>query len=633
MGFFQDLENVFNEQTLAIDNSNEIFSDKDTILDDSDDFDFEDLEAMLEKEIRELDESNKHILFHSTGSKYGITNIELLDLKKFNIIIGKNGAGKTRLLKAIKDSITSMNTIVIYAYFPDMNTHFNIDISNKTCDIPLYELIFENQNIELDNFIQYIELQGYDFLLELLRDITQNSRYAKSYRKERAKNIQAELNNILGSLINRTLIFESDIMVKSNTSKTTKKLTDSLKQMSPGELSLFYLSILLIFIKYNKHDNSEIVVLLDEPELHLHPDALIKFVNYLKAEESINICCIATHSIFLVPLLDFYEIIYIENSKIQPHNSKMYCEIFDNIVGKHENIVDYLISRDMWQYYNFIADCFCLPNVVDKVDKKDEQFVKFVEHINQIKKIRNFITVLDYGAGSGRLGKIIKTAEESIEKKVKYFYYDKYEKNPPTDLGCPIYKDLQDIYSTNQKFDCVVLMNVLHEIDVKEWLQTFQSIYNILEPNGYLLIFEVISLLHGEQPYGDTGYILLGEQEIDKLFKTNGKKSYSNDSNKKTNTFIIKRELLRNVNSQSIMDALLTLKENISIQLREQYEIRRKHAHNNEKPSRQLIKNYGFLSQHYFNSMFAIERMQNLYAVENTSNTTKNNKGAHLFKI
>lgn len=604
MGFFQNLKDELNEQIYDIDNTNEMFSEEDIDLVS----DFEELELLLKGGIDGLDKQ----VISGTKHKYGISNIEVLDLKKFNIIIGKNGAGKTRLLKAIKDSFASKNAIVIYAYFPDMNTHFSTDVSNKTCDVPLYELIFENQNIELDNFIQYIELQGYDFLLELLRDITQNSRYAKSYRKERAENIQDELNNILESLINRTLIFESDIMVKSNVSKTTKKLIDDLKQMSPGELSLFYLSILLISIKYNKHDNSKIVVLLDEPELHLHPDALIRFVNYLKTEKSINTCCIATHSIFLVPSLDFYEIIYIDDSKIQPHNSKMYCEIFDNIVGKHENIIDYLISRDMWQYYNFIADCFCLPNVVDKVNIKDEQFVKFAEHINKIKKIRNFITVLDYGAGSGRLGKTIKAAEESIEKKVKYFYYDKYEKNPPKDLGYPIYKDLKDIYSANQTFDCVVLMNVLHEIDVKEWLQTFQSIYNILDPNGYLLIFEVISLLHGEQPYGDTGYILLGEQEIDKLFKTNGKKSYSNDSNKKSNMFLIKRELLRNVNQQSIMDALQTLKENISIQLREQYEMRRKLAHNSKKPPRQLIKNYGFLSQHYFNSMYAIERMQNL---------------------
>lgn len=544
------------------------------------------------------------------ANNYGIFNFEKLDLKKFNVIIGKNGAGKTRLLKSIRDDFLHKNMTVIYAYFPDMNTHFKTDISSEEYELPLYEMIFENLDIRLDNFIQYIECQGYDFLCELLRDISQNLRYSKSYRKERAKNIHDELNTILESLINRTLIFESEIMVESNVTQTTKKLMDDLEQMSPGELSLFYLSILLIFIKYNKQDTSKTIVLLDEPELHLHPDALIKFMGFLKAEKTIATCCIATHSIFLIPSLDFYEIIFIKDSEIQPHDSKMYNEIFENIVGKHENISDYIISREMWQYYRFIAECFCLPNVVDKVNIKDEQFLKFNQYVNQIQEAQKNITVLDYGAGSGRLGKTIREVEKNGEKRVEYFYYDKYEKKPPKELNCCIYKDIEDIYKANQTFNCVVLMNVLHEIDVKEWLMIFQNIYNVLEPNGYLLIFEVISLLHGEQPYGDTGYILLGKSEMKKLFMTDSIEIINLKDTDKTNMFIIKRELLKNVCENSIIDALKTLRENLFKKLRREYKNRKKTAHTEENVSQQVIKNYGFLSQHYLNSIFAIEAMQ-----------------------
>lgn len=41
--------------------------------------------------------------------KYGIMNSEIIDLKDFNIIIGKNGAGKTRLLKALRDGLSYGN--------------------------------------------------------------------------------------------------------------------------------------------------------------------------------------------------------------------------------------------------------------------------------------------------------------------------------------------------------------------------------------------------------------------------------------------------------------------------------------------------------------------------------------------
>lgn len=36
-------------------------------------------------------------------------NYEILNLKNFNIIIGKNGAGKTRLLRVFRDDLSSDN--------------------------------------------------------------------------------------------------------------------------------------------------------------------------------------------------------------------------------------------------------------------------------------------------------------------------------------------------------------------------------------------------------------------------------------------------------------------------------------------------------------------------------------------
>lgn len=247
---------------------------------------------------------------------------------------------------------------------------------------------------------------------------------------------------------------------------------------------------------------------------------MIKFIDFLRKEDAIEMCCIATHSIFLVPLFDFFEIIYIEKGKIKPYNSELYSDIFDNIIGENETLSDFLVSRDTWKYYQFIAECFYLPTVVEKVNTKDEQFLKFLDHITTLGEDKKNITILDFGAGGGRIGKtLIRMAESEnyIRRKIKYSYYDRYQEKP-ADLECESFRSIDEIQSSNKKFHCVILMNVLHEIDINEWEKTFSDIYGILEDKGYLLIFEVISLLHGEQPYGDNGYILLGEEQIRELF-------------------------------------------------------------------------------------------------------------------
>ncbi len=543
--------------------------------------------------------------------KYGIMNSEIIDLKDFNIIIGKNGAGKTRLLKALRDGLSYGNMSIIYAYFPDMHANFGMGISEEEYEIPLYEMIFEGESIELGNFIQYIEQHGYDFLIELLRDIDKYSRYKKSVRKERAERIRDDLNVLLEILIGRHLKFESEIIVKSSIYESEKNLKDDLKQMSPGELALFYLCILLIIIKYNKDDSKKLVVLLDEPELHLHPKALISFIDYLKSEEAVEMCCIATHSIFLIPLFDFYEIIHIERGVVQTYNSKLYNAIFENIVGKNELLNDFLISRDTWKYYQFIAECFYLPTIVEKVSVKDEQFLKFLSYIKSLGKSKKNITILDYGAGGGRLGKTINYMGESenyIRRKIKYFYYDRYHEKP-ADLECEAFRSIDEIQVQNRKFNCVILMNVLHEIDIKEWKKTFSDIYTILEDNGYLLIFEVVTLLHGEQPYGDNGYILLGEEQIRKLFMESNINMVSLKDNDKTRMFIIPKTLVMFVTENSILKALKSLKESLFNELREYYLLRKGIAHRKEKVSQKVIKDYGFLSQHYLNSVFAIESL------------------------
>jgi len=537
---------------------------------------------------------------------FGIENFENIKLKQFNVIIGENGAGKTRLLNGIKENFIGKKGITtIYAYFPDMNARYISDDTNVEYDIPLYDLIFDAMDIEFTEFVKYIELHSFDFLKDILNDLLRYKRFKNRNKTKRCRQtleIQEDLNGFMEVLLNRQLIFDNEIMVESIIDFKREEFKESLIKMSPGELALFYLSLLLILVKHKKSKDSKIVLLLDEPELHLHPKALINFCEKLKEFLNFELCCIATHSIFVIPKINFDEIIYVEHSKVQPPSSRLIENIYNSIVGDNIEISDFIASRDVWQYYKFIVECFSLPSVVSKVDTSDEQFLKFIEYIKQARKKNNQVTILDFGAGSGRLGKTIENYEKTNDAKLNivYDYYDKYQ-SVPDDLNCKSYQNINDIIEIEKKYNCVVLMNVLHEIDTSEWISTFKIIHNLLEDDGYLLIFEVISLIQGEQPYGDSGYILLRESQINILFNNYDISNIKLKDVDKTNMFLIPKSVLLEANDKSILHAVSSLKDDILRELKLSNPKRVKYAHTGRKVQGIKAREYGFLVQQFVN--------------------------------
>ena len=104
-------------------------------------------------------------------------------------------------------------------------------------------------------------------------------------------------------------------------------LKEALTEFSLGELLLFYLSVFLMIIKQNHSEG--VVLIIDEPELHLHPHALVKMIQTLKESKNVVELWIASHSLFWVPLFEFEEIVFIDQDTVCNRNSKMYKELFD----------------------------------------------------------------------------------------------------------------------------------------------------------------------------------------------------------------------------------------------------------------------------------------------------------------
>ena len=157
---------------------------------------------------------------------------------------------------------------------------------------------------------------------------------------------------------------------------------------------------------------------------------------------------IATHSPLLLQEFQFEEIILMVNGAIQRRNSHLYENVMSEMLGEgQKTIVEMFRSLDEWNFCNFIAECFENPTVISKVNKSDEQAVKFMEYCISLKQ--NDLCILDWGAGSGRLGRCMRLIDENNLHKFKYTYeiYEPHIEDFERDKEFVTYRKITEINS------------------------------------------------------------------------------------------------------------------------------------------------------------------------------------------
>lgn len=352
---------------------------------------------------------------------------------------------------------------------------------------------------------------------------------------------------------------------------------------------LFYLSI---FISLQKN-NSQKTIILDEPECHLHPNALLEFINKLVEMNCFSNLFIATHSLFLVPEFDFENIVYLNESSVIPRSSAMYHNLLNDMIGEnYTKKMQFFANINMWQYSQYLAECFTNPDVIDQVNAKDEQVRLFIEYISKKEPLR----ILDFGAGSARLGRSLRVANP---KPQKAFLYDVYDINPPNDKHGFQYFDSFDSVPKNH-YDCIVMMNVLHEIEPFEWTGIFNNLYQAMTDESYLVFVETSILSKGELP-NNTGYLVLGNDELQKLFRSKSRfPSIVISENQKSICLIINKSYLKNISQESVFDAIKTLEINAYSKLIA------------ERNSETYSRKYAFYTQLYINAKIFIDNVRSL---------------------
>lgn len=255
--------------------------------------------------------------------------------------LGRNGAGKTRFLKALeqyyKDS--NPNASVLTLYFPESHSNRE-EISNKN----LYDAIYEKDVLCYQDFLQ---LASKDWLA-LIDDIYSGMSLRA---KKSAQRMQADFEQLNKYFL---IFFDSELCPKEGNSKihmvkhingTDRKVPveQAIKEFSPGELMLFYLSILVFYLDHLS--DISIVLIMDEPEIHLHPKALIALMEMLTKSNAISQLWVASHSLFIMPLFPFEQIVHFDRNHICPLNRNTYKRIYDDLIGL-ENI-------DVWTCFLF----------------------------------------------------------------------------------------------------------------------------------------------------------------------------------------------------------------------------------------------------------------------------------------
>jgi predicted ATPase len=207
-------------------------------------------------------------------------------------IIGKNGTGKTRILSSLAKSLSEKNPKSFSPRKPIYGKVFTVSYSFfDRFQIPSSDASF--------NYI-YCGLKKSNDTWKTEEDML--SDFYKSSELIKKKGLENDWYNILSSFIVADILdlaFEKneDFLTPENYVFNDSKFNEIKNMLSSGQsIILFLISEVLSHIRYDS------LILFDEPETHLHPNAISSLLNTLfnLVKRFQSFCIIATHSPLII---------------------------------------------------------------------------------------------------------------------------------------------------------------------------------------------------------------------------------------------------------------------------------------------------------------------------------------------
>jgi ABC-type lipoprotein export system ATPase subunit/SAM-dependent methyltransferase len=453
---------------------------------------------------------------------------------------------------------------------------------------------------------------------ELVRDFYLAIGVPEEYEKKDSFKQYYILKKFIKSFMNKDLTYKkvevndiADIDGVTTSSKGMWELNGNpfdYDSLSDGEKTLFTYSILFFVLELNSEipiRNS--IIIIDEPELHLHPGSEIAVINGIKniIKDSGQLW-IATHSLSILSSLDVNEIFLVKDGKINSPNrltpGKTLIELMD-ATETLENLNNFVSNQSIWAYVSFIEQCFSEPDVFFSAELGDPQIEVFMK---AIKNYPEGAMLLDFGAGKGRVYKQIKN-ELSLDLTYHALEPDNECRDILKEAGIKkVIANYEDLESKQYHFVC--LCNVLHEIHINAWEMILNKIVSCLKDNGFLIIIEDLKIPKGERIDG-AGFLVLDVESICSLLGLKNEpiviKSEKFGMDSRIMCTVIQKKETSKVSVNQIINALRIRKKNVWDEM-----LKIKPFYDEQKTENEGVKfgrEYAFLSQLYINCERGIE--------------------------
>lgn len=477
--------------------------------------------------------------------------------------------------------------------------------------------MLEHHALQLDNtFGVAVSQQGTLAKIQFVQNQWFNATHQSSVVLHEERNILEE--NYTRLLVYIKIFLNTDLKRDPNGNATLFGFKLGEAKLSNGQKILLQFCLT---IYSQEHRLDEMMIFLDEPENHLHPEALIEVITKLSSAITNGQIWIATHSINLLAHVDPTSIWYIENGLVK-YSGNIPKQVLNGLIGNDDEISKleiFLSLPAVMATSHFAFECLFNPKTIE-TGAEDPQTKQIIEAIGLLLEKNNQIKILDFGAGKGRLLSTIKDFENQYNKPISE-WLDYYAYDLPSDDESVCRQIIHEIYNSDDNryfnnkqalmetishnsFDLIVMCNVFHEIDPKEWLNLFDKhniVLSSLKADGTLLIVEDQLLAVGEKAY-QNGFLVFDKIQFKKLF--NISEDYKvldarNDGRLKAH--LISANHLVNISDLTRIDAL----ENLMHFAKEKIKELR-----NDVPSYKNGKLHGFWVQQLANAQLALSEFR-----------------------
>ncbi len=463
-------------------------------------------------------------------------------------LVGKNGVGKSRLLKLVKEGAESRNDLphISLAFIGDSS-----DRKRKVC----YEIAnafhhsFSDKSNALSSSIlndadyERVDREYDDYDFESMQSIAWRIlAYGAKNNGDDDSEYQKTVRNI-ARLFNER--YSEEVSVKMTIGETKGRYENKpfvlinghglgSHGLSTGQFVgvSFLVAILVeeLNVRREKHSLNGRLVIFDEPELSLHPSlagTVVREIRKLVGES--GQLWVATHSPFVMNEFDPDEIYPMHrdsegNTVVAKPGSKAFgdsireivdSDSFDRFLERVNNSVDESIS-------SFLLQCTRAPTTV-AFRAGDPQTESLARHVLSGESV----TIVDIGSGNMRLkDALIVAASDLVEGiSIDYIAMDpKYSEagiDRQTHSSCEISISRICEHVVNEKAKFCFIVNVLHELHPRELQETFAKVKKCYA-NASLVVAEHTRMRKGENAH-EYLYTLFEQHALDTLFGTNGR--------------------------------------------------------------------------------------------------------------